>query len=176
MVEGIKSWYTVNRIYRFVMPVRPTQLQTSQPFDADIKVSATENPTHDRIQKLDACLHMFQTIASRVASEVDDSEGALLPISKSSTWSTVVFCLFLSFQLKRMPFECTTCFCQGYSFHKPRSRQYSSHKQQCQDFTNRRAQHSSASSKYPDLLIFLHPTTCLAPAISLPSTSKFFRS
>ena len=49
--------------------------------DADIKVSVTENPAHDRIRKLDACLHMFGAIASRVAPEVDDSEGAFLPTS-----------------------------------------------------------------------------------------------
>ena len=49
--------------------------------DADIKVSITENPAHDRIRKLDACLHMFGAIASRVAPEVDDSEGAFLPTS-----------------------------------------------------------------------------------------------
>ncbi|KAF8811343.1 ketoacyl-synt-domain-containing protein [Phlegmacium glaucopus] len=49
--------------------------------DADIKVSVTENPAHDRIRKLDACLHMFGAIASRIAPEVDDSEGAFLPTS-----------------------------------------------------------------------------------------------
>ena len=49
--------------------------------DADIKVSVTGNPAHDRIRKLDACLHMFGAIASRVAPEVDDSEGAFLPTS-----------------------------------------------------------------------------------------------
>ena len=49
--------------------------------DAEIKVSITENPAHDRIRKLDACLHMFGAIASRVAPEVDDSEGAFLPTS-----------------------------------------------------------------------------------------------
>ena len=49
--------------------------------DADIKVSITENPAHNHIQKLDACSHMFRAIVSRVAPEVDDSEGALLPTS-----------------------------------------------------------------------------------------------
>ena len=49
--------------------------------DADIKVSVTENPAHDRIRKLDACLHMFGAIASRIAPEVDDAEGAFLPTS-----------------------------------------------------------------------------------------------
>ena len=43
--------------------------------DADIKVSVTENPAHDCIWKLDACLHMFGAIASRVAPEVNDCEG-----------------------------------------------------------------------------------------------------
>jgi hypothetical protein len=47
--------------------------------DADIKMSVTENPAHDCIRKLDACLHMFGAIASRLALEVDDSEGAFLP-------------------------------------------------------------------------------------------------
>jgi hypothetical protein len=41
----------------------------------------TENPAHDHIWKLDACLHIFGAVASRVAPEVDDSEGAFLPTS-----------------------------------------------------------------------------------------------
>ncbi|KAF8151526.1 hypothetical protein B0H34DRAFT_132545 [Crassisporium funariophilum] len=49
--------------------------------DADIRVSVTEHPAHDRIRKLDACLHMFGAIASRIAPEIDDSEGAFLPTS-----------------------------------------------------------------------------------------------
>ena len=49
--------------------------------DADIKVSVTENPAHDCIWKLDACLHMFRAIASRVAPEVNNSEGTFLPTS-----------------------------------------------------------------------------------------------
>ncbi|KAF8196525.1 KR domain-containing protein [Pholiota molesta] len=49
--------------------------------DADIKLQATENPAHDRIRKLDACLHMFGAISSRMAPPVDDSAGAYLPAS-----------------------------------------------------------------------------------------------
>lgn len=49
--------------------------------DADIKLQATGNPAHDRIRKLDACLHMFGAISSRMAPPVDDSAGAYLPAS-----------------------------------------------------------------------------------------------
>ncbi|PPQ99823.1 hypothetical protein CVT24_009617 [Panaeolus cyanescens] len=49
--------------------------------DGDIRVQATSNSALDRIRKLDACLHMFGAIASRVAPEVDDEEGAFLPTS-----------------------------------------------------------------------------------------------
>ncbi|KAF9473131.1 ketoacyl-synt-domain-containing protein [Pholiota conissans] len=49
--------------------------------DADIKLEATEHPAHDRIRKLDACLHMFGALSSRLAPPVDDSAGAYLPAS-----------------------------------------------------------------------------------------------
>ncbi|KDR66936.1 hypothetical protein GALMADRAFT_232327 [Galerina marginata CBS 339.88] len=49
--------------------------------DGDIRVDATENPAHDRIRKLDACLHMFGAISSRVAPKMDDTAGAYLPAS-----------------------------------------------------------------------------------------------
>ncbi|PPQ84949.1 hypothetical protein CVT25_004462 [Psilocybe cyanescens] len=49
--------------------------------DGDIRLEATENPAHDRIRKLDACLHMFGAISSRVAPPMDESAGAYLPAS-----------------------------------------------------------------------------------------------
>lgn len=49
--------------------------------DADIKLEATANPAHDRIRKLDACLHLFGAISSRLAPPMDDSAGAYLPAS-----------------------------------------------------------------------------------------------
>lgn len=68
---------------RFGEPFRTVQEVRiwSDHADADINVSVTEDPAHDRIRKLDACLHMFGAIASRVAPEVDDAEGAFLPTS-----------------------------------------------------------------------------------------------
>jgi acyl transferase domain-containing protein len=49
--------------------------------DADIRIDATENPAHDRIRKLDACLHLFGAVSSRLAPPMDDSAGAYLPAS-----------------------------------------------------------------------------------------------
>ncbi len=49
--------------------------------DADIKLETTPNPAHDRIRKLDACLHMFGAISARLAPPADDSAGAYLPAS-----------------------------------------------------------------------------------------------
>ncbi|KAF8900861.1 hypothetical protein CPB84DRAFT_1778561 [Gymnopilus junonius] len=49
--------------------------------DGDIRVEATQNPAHDRIRKLDACLHMFGAISSRVAPKMDETAGAYLPAS-----------------------------------------------------------------------------------------------
>lgn len=49
--------------------------------DADIKLEATAYPAGDRIRKLDACLHMFGALSSRLAPPADDSAGAYLPAS-----------------------------------------------------------------------------------------------
>ncbi|KAF4622433.1 hypothetical protein D9613_009459 [Agrocybe pediades] len=49
--------------------------------DADIRIQPTQNAEHDRIRKIDACLHSFAPITCRVAPEVDDTAGAYLPAS-----------------------------------------------------------------------------------------------
>lgn len=49
--------------------------------DGDIKLEATGDPAHDRIRKLDACLHMFGAISSKLAPAMDDTAGAYLPTS-----------------------------------------------------------------------------------------------
>jgi len=49
--------------------------------DADIRIQPTSNTEHDRIRKIDACLHSFAPIASRVAPEADHNAGAFLPAS-----------------------------------------------------------------------------------------------
>jgi hypothetical protein len=47
----------------------------------DVKITTTGNSEHDRIRKLDACLHMFGAVTARVAPEMDESAGAYLPAS-----------------------------------------------------------------------------------------------
>jgi len=49
--------------------------------DGDVKVERTSNPSHDRIRKIDACLHMFGALSSRLAPPMDEDEGAYLPTS-----------------------------------------------------------------------------------------------
>lgn len=49
--------------------------------DGDIKVERTSNPSHDRIRKIDACLHMFGALSSRLAPPMDEDKGAYLPTS-----------------------------------------------------------------------------------------------
>jgi len=48
--------------------------------DGDIQVQKTNNNDHDRIRKLDGCLHMFGAVSSRLAPEIEE-EGAFLPTS-----------------------------------------------------------------------------------------------
>ncbi|CAA7264464.1 unnamed protein product [Cyclocybe aegerita] len=47
----------------------------------DIIVDKTSSAAHDRIRKLDACLHMFAAVSSKAAPPVDDTNGAFLPTS-----------------------------------------------------------------------------------------------
>jgi len=47
----------------------------------DVKITTTGNADHDRIRKLDACLHMFGAVTARVAPKMDESAGAYLPAS-----------------------------------------------------------------------------------------------
>jgi hypothetical protein len=75
--------------------------------DNDIKVSVTEKPAHNCIQKLDACIHMFRAIASRVAPKVDNSEGAFLPTSlddftlhSDNIPANFMCCYYLSLKVK----------------------------------------------------------------------------
>lgn len=49
--------------------------------DGAVKVERTSNPSLDRIRKIDACLHMFAAISSRLAPAMDDDMGAYLPTS-----------------------------------------------------------------------------------------------
>ena len=72
--------YECFRSVKFGGPFRSVQEVRiwSDHADAHIEVSVTENPAHDRIPKLDACLHTFGAIASRVTPEVDEPEGAFL--------------------------------------------------------------------------------------------------
>ena len=44
-----------------------------------ITVEPTEHPAHDRIRKLDSCLHMFGALATQEVSQTRDFDGAFLP-------------------------------------------------------------------------------------------------
>ena len=49
--------------------------------DGVVQVNQTDDPSHDRIRKLDACLHMFAAISSRLAPSTPEGQGAYLPTS-----------------------------------------------------------------------------------------------
>jgi hypothetical protein len=49
--------------------------------EGEVKVESTSNPSHDRIRKIDACLHMFATLSSRLAPPMDEDKEAYLPTS-----------------------------------------------------------------------------------------------
>jgi hypothetical protein len=49
--------------------------------DGDVKVERTSNPSHDRIRKIDACLHMFGALSSQLTSPMEEDNGAYLPTS-----------------------------------------------------------------------------------------------
>lgn len=49
--------------------------------DGDVIVGRTDDSSHDRIRKLDACLHMFAAVSSQFASPMDETNGAYLPTS-----------------------------------------------------------------------------------------------
>ncbi|KAF9530718.1 hypothetical protein CPB83DRAFT_905059 [Crepidotus variabilis] len=48
--------------------------------DGHIAIEPSANPSHDRIRKIDACLHMFAAITAHLAPK-HDAEGAYLPTS-----------------------------------------------------------------------------------------------
>lgn len=49
--------------------------------DGDVKIERTTNLPHDRIRKIDACLHMFGALSSRLAPPMDDDKGSYVPTS-----------------------------------------------------------------------------------------------
>ena len=49
--------------------------------DGDVNIDRTNDFSHDRIRKLDACLHMFAAVSSQLAPPMDDTNGAYLPTS-----------------------------------------------------------------------------------------------
>ena len=49
--------------------------------DGIVQVNQTDDPSHDRIRKLDACLHMFAALSSRLAPSTPEGQGAYLPTS-----------------------------------------------------------------------------------------------
>jgi len=49
--------------------------------DGDVNIDRTNDFSHDRIRKLDACLHMFAAVSSQLAPPMDDTNGTYLPTS-----------------------------------------------------------------------------------------------
>jgi len=49
--------------------------------DGDVKIDQTTNLSHDRIRKIDACLHMFGALSSQLAPPMDDDKGSYVPTS-----------------------------------------------------------------------------------------------
>jgi hypothetical protein len=49
--------------------------------DGAVNIDRTNDLSHDRIRKLDACLHMFAAVSSQLAPPMDDTNGTYLPTS-----------------------------------------------------------------------------------------------